>query len=474
MDEDVDESSAILPKGVTKSAGLSLLFAVLCIVDLFGVFPIVTLPKAIIDCGLYGIPIVLCVFIIQIYAAILLGRCWTIAEEVNPSIKNKSRYPYAAVAELSFGPVMKNVVTVLLDATIFGGGVPNLLVASQNLQLFGAKMSAYQFNFSFCWWLVIIGVLLCPIMWLGSPKDMKSLSVMSGMFVSSVTIMVCYCIMNDTTTVQWNSKLTAPSLEEVLTAYGIIAFQFDIHPMLMTIQVDMKERTKISAAVIIGFFVTGTMFALTTFLAAYRYGRDIRPNILQGIPASWVLYVAVLLVTFQLCISSAIGNSPLFQHIEEKLNIPNNFNIRRCLIRSLIVAFAVLLGEMVPRFDLVMSLIGSTLTGPLMFILPPLFYSKLLKMKKQLHQGELDRACQETEKRPILSYNHERRVGKDSNCLRIPFEKFDTFVSFLIICFGVIVTIVATFYNWMNIIQYAQFRPSCLINITTNSFILDQ
>lgn len=27
-------------------------------------------------------------------------------------------------------------------------------------------------------------------------------------------------------------------------------------------------------------------------------------------------------MTFQLCISSAIGNSALFQHIEEKMNIP--------------------------------------------------------------------------------------------------------------------------------------------------------
>lgn len=31
--------------------GLSIFFAVICVVDIFGVFPIVTLPKAIIQCG---------------------------------------------------------------------------------------------------------------------------------------------------------------------------------------------------------------------------------------------------------------------------------------------------------------------------------------------------------------------------------------------------------------------------------------
>lgn len=34
-----------------KSINLSLFFATLCVIDLFGVFPIVALPEAIISCG---------------------------------------------------------------------------------------------------------------------------------------------------------------------------------------------------------------------------------------------------------------------------------------------------------------------------------------------------------------------------------------------------------------------------------------
>lgn len=33
------------------TGGLSVLFTILCIVDLFGVFPVVALPKSIIACG---------------------------------------------------------------------------------------------------------------------------------------------------------------------------------------------------------------------------------------------------------------------------------------------------------------------------------------------------------------------------------------------------------------------------------------
>lgn len=127
-----------------------------------------------------------------------------------------------------------------------------------------------------------------------------------------------------------------------------------------------------------------------------------------------------------------------------------------------------LLGEIVPRFDLVMSMIGSTLTGPLMFILPPLFYGKLLKLKKQTYVQD---------SHDIIScYDDSHYLKKNSlkydNHLVIPFEKIDILLAFLIICFGIVITFVATFYNWMNVIQYAQFKPSCLINATTNFFML--
>lgn len=37
-----------------------------------------------------------------------------------------------------------------------------------------------------------------------------------------------------------------------LKVYGMIAFQFDIHPMLMTIEVDMQEKHKIANVVCYG------------------------------------------------------------------------------------------------------------------------------------------------------------------------------------------------------------------------------
>lgn len=65
---------------------------------------------------------------IQIYTAILLGRCWLIAENIEPSIQFKNRYPYSALAEITYGTFLARFVSFLLDLTIFGGGIPNLIV----------------------------------------------------------------------------------------------------------------------------------------------------------------------------------------------------------------------------------------------------------------------------------------------------------------------------------------------------------
>jgi len=46
--EEDGSSGEVLPQ---QGGGLTLVFATLCIVDLFGVFPIVALPRAIINCG---------------------------------------------------------------------------------------------------------------------------------------------------------------------------------------------------------------------------------------------------------------------------------------------------------------------------------------------------------------------------------------------------------------------------------------
>ncbi|XP_066998507.2 uncharacterized protein [Anabrus simplex] len=490
---------------------LSLLFATLCIIDLFGVFPIITLPRTIINCGWLGIPLALLLFSIQIYTAVLLGRCWLIAEKLQPTIVTKTRYPYAALADLTFGKKIRRLVTILLDLTIFGAAVPNLLVASQNLQLVGLKMSHYEFNFSFCIWMVIIGVILSPIMWLGSPKDMNGLTAISVLIVLSVTLLTWICMMSDTTVLP-PFELPRPSWKKTAVAYGVLAFQFDIHPMILTVQVDMKNKKKLGHAIAGGFLVTASLFIATTLFAIFRYGSAVTSNVLQGLPASTPLYINVLLVTLQICLSTVVGVSPLFQDLEDKLNISREANWRRCVLRTCLLLSAILLGEIVPRFDLLMELIGGTLTGPLMFILPPLLYFKLRSMNSEVNSCNFEALFPENEKETVLRYTevlnpkeasafreaiatHKlfsdtayRRLEDDTtlsppspgcwrrltevidNFLSLegattvgPMTRFELTVTIIIVTLGVIATLITTVFSLWDTIAYANFYPPCIL-----------
>ncbi|CAO1431159.1 unnamed protein product [Diamesa serratosioi] len=481
---------------------LSLFFASLCVIDLFGVFPIVTLPRSLISCGYYGVPLMLLVFTLQTYTAVVLGRCWVIAEKLEPSIVRKNRYPYAAIADFTFGKYMKYFVTFLLDLTVFGSGIPNILVASQNLQLLGLRISNGSFDFSFCYFLLIIGLFLCPIMWLGSPKNMRALASISVCICTTVAILTWYCIYkadinefvpktsytNSTTMeeITEDFDLSTPPLLNLLKAYGIISFQFDIHPMLLTIQADMENKKKIGKAVCSGILVTITFSVITTIFVYLKYGQSVSSNVLESLPRSWALYFVILLVTLQLCLTMAVGSSALFQHIEGAFHISRNFCFKRCLVRSIVVWFAVLIGEFIPKFDLIMGVVGGTLTGPLIFILPPLFYTKMLQLEKEYYKNllEIERNQELAEEETNDTINLLLRTAHYGTMETIPEQENDhnfiiqsflkiskllhseCLLSVVVIIFGLCATFTSTYYNIFDIKSFNQFWSPCIQNIS--------
>lgn len=238
------------------------------------------------------------------------------------------------------------------DLTVFGAGIPNLLVASQNIELLGLRVSNGKFDFSFCYWLIIIGIFLCPLMWLGSPKNMKWVKVKIIIFefcfyfnfscqraLASTSVIICTSV----AVLTWASVLKEsddpnivkvdsfdpfnPPFINLLKAYGIISFQFDIHPMLLTIAVDMQNRREIGRAVFSGLLTTLSLSLITTIIVSGTYGQGITSNVLQSLPKSWELYAIIGLVTVQLCLSNAVGSSALFQHIEDLFKIPRGKRI---------------------------------------------------------------------------------------------------------------------------------------------------
>ncbi|XP_028127962.1 uncharacterized protein LOC114324357 [Diabrotica virgifera virgifera] len=477
---DANERTNLLDRN--RMDGLSTTFAIICILDVFGVFPVVTLPKAIMDCGYYGFLVVITVCTTQVYTAALLGRCWVIAEEIHPSIKTKNRYPYAALAEVTFGKKLASTVTFLLDLTVFGAGVPNLIVASQNLQLLGQRISNGSVDISYCFWIIMVGMILCPILWFGSPKDMKCLCSLSVCVVTSVFLLICGCILfntNESTIQPAQSDITFP-WKTMLKAYGILAFQFDIHPSILTIQVDMNDKSQLSKAIIGGFSITLGMFGITTLLAYLKLGMLDEPSILEILPSTVFLHITAALVAIQLCLTSAVGNSALYQQMEDCMSISRDFNHKRCILRTTLTVLAIVIAESVPRFDLVMSIIGGTLTGPLVFMLPPLIFLKMKSMKtsyaEQLALSSFTNIVYTKNiGSPGITKYIERKFDEhffpDSdlvgNC-RWYFEKYvESILCVLIVVLSIVLTTFTTYFNFTSAMySYTNVSMPCIYNVS--------
>lgn len=238
------------------------------------------------------------------------------------------------------------------------------------------------------------------------------------------------------------------------------------------------------------YLVTVTLSAVSTMIALCQYGTKTPANVLEILPPSLPLYFTILLVTLQLCISNAIGTSALFQHLEDLLSASRDFTLKRCLIRSTLVCMAVLLGEILPRFDIVMGVIGGTLTGPLIFILPPLFHTKMLKLEKEFNrrvnrsndplEGTSTQYPENIRDLELVSGDYgtiayEKYKAPSLKPFEILWRNFvkwmrflysDCILSIIVVGFGLTATFTSTFYSLPNLRDIVVYG-SCINNLTS-------
>lgn len=159
-----------------------------------------------------------------------------------------------------------------------------------------------------------------------------------------------------------------------------------------------------------------------------------------------------------------------------------DFNIKRCIFRSIIVVLAVTIAELLPQFDLVMGIIGGTLTGPMIFILPPLFYRRLIRMEKEFDEKteretyiRLSTANSDDDiffnRRYFESYGTFAKQPKQfmprQECLLCFCN--DSLICMSVIIFGLIVTITSTYFNLLTVSNnFDDFRSPCIQNITAS------
>ncbi|PVD28156.1 hypothetical protein C0Q70_10741 [Pomacea canaliculata] len=414
--------------------GLGVLTAVVFLVGEMAGSGVLALPNALENAGWIGIVIIVACAAISAYTGQILGRCWTIVQDRYPSLRGHVRYPYPAMGYITYGTIGRLVVSFSINFTMFGASVVYLLLASQNVQ--DIVKHLFKFNWSFCYWMLVVVCILLPISWLGTPKDFWPIAV-GAMAATSIACVIL--VANMTVDIPDNPRVihSDVTLLSFAQAFGTICFAFGGHPMFPTFQSDMREPSKFPRVCYFGFLALAVMYLPVATSGYFVYGKSVKANLLQSISPGAMRMIAEILVTGHLFCGFIIIINPVCQEIEELLKIEKHFNWKRAVVRSLMCLLVAFVAISIPHFGTILSLIGGSTTTLLAFIAPPLIYLKL--------------------------------AATDGPWKSFTVPLFEKVANVEIMVVGLVAGVAATYSAILSLASPDAFTPPCYINITAAS-----
>lgn len=140
---------------------------------------------------------------------------------------------------------------------------------------------------------------------------------------------------------------------------------------------------------------------------------------------------------------------------------------------------AIAIAESVPNFDIVMSVIGGTLTSPLIFFLPPLIYIRMLHLQKKYQQSMQETSFTNVVLNEETTANGRTKLERDEFKLLENHSATSTGSSILVKCeivfcllivlISFLLTSVTTYFNLSNAVaaySYSNATMPCIYNVT--------
>uniref|UniRef100_T1KQS2 Amino acid transporter transmembrane domain-containing protein n=1 Tax=Tetranychus urticae TaxID=32264 RepID=T1KQS2_TETUR len=331
---------------ITKKHGMGMFVTILFIAGENAGAGILALPYALYQAGWWSLPLMaMCAFDAGI-SGILIGKCWLILEERWSEFRGDCRYPYPAIGKMAYGNWMRGVVTACLQICLFGASTVILLICAELISQFCKS----YFHLPFGLWILIIGLCLCPFMWLGSPGEMWFAAAAALATTSVAVVLILIDVAKDYEDLTTSAPVTKPTLTAISLAFGTFLFSFGGTAAFPTFQNDMKDKSKFTMSVIIGFVALLALYLPTAILGYLTYGNTVKNNIISTIPDGIKKSAAILLLSCHLFFAFVIVINGAVQEIESKLKIPNAFGWKRVTVRTLSTIFVIFIGETIPRF----------------------------------------------------------------------------------------------------------------------------
>ncbi|XP_018017291.1 amino acid transporter AVT3B [Hyalella azteca] len=335
---------------------------------------ILNLPYAVAETGWSGLALLIVLAVMVTFSGTRLSQSWLILEQLWPQYRTVNRAPYQNIAYRAFGKWCMRLLEASFQVTLLGAGVVYLLVIAGFVSDLWNEIGHGIPEITFCEAVLMLGIILTPVTWLGSPKDFWWSSLVAvGTTMATLVVIVVQVVKAAPTT---NPVYTTPTLQSFSLGFGSILFSLGGASMFPAIQNDMKNREKFSLSVITGFVILDVMYMAVSATCYSILGSDVPTNILDVVTGPAGTVVTVLLLGHFL-FAFVITVNPSMQSLEELLGVAHRFGLHRVILRSVVMAGVTLTALLIPNFSQLLSLLGGATVSMMSFICPPVFYWRL-------------------------------------------------------------------------------------------------
>lgn len=340
---------------------------------------VLALPRAVVEAGWIGLLLVVVFCINAAYGGSRLGACWSIIEERYPEYRDRVRNPYATIAYRAVGRWGSVLVSGCIQFTLFGAGTVYLQLASQ---IFQDLMSDILPQVGICVWFIVIAFVLTFPMWLGSPKDFWVVGIGALLTTAFACVFIFSQMVLDGLNKVEPVEFKTHGFSNFFLSFGTILFAFGGASTFPTIQNDMAEKQQFSKSILIGFITIMVLYFPVAAGGYFVYGEAVDPNVILSLGHSSLVSMANVLMAIHLVLAFLIVINPVCQELEEIFQVPHDFCLKRCVLRSVMMFIMVFVGETIPKFGKILSLVGGSTITLLTFVFPSLFYMILCDQRR--------------------------------------------------------------------------------------------